>query len=179
MPKDAAYYTELAEWFDGGGRAAVLHFLESRDLSGFNPHARPPITPGKEDLIAQSRSATEAYLDEALASSAVPFDKDLVVINDVTDFLATARCMRVTRNQVAAALRRAEATELGQKRVDANGRKPRVWALRNAADWATADENDIAAAYVKPSSAQPQGTPGAAPYSAQPKRIRPATGPNL
>ena len=41
---DAAYWTELWQWYERGGFDVVAHYLQNLDLTGFNPKAPPPQT---------------------------------------------------------------------------------------------------------------------------------------
>jgi len=140
------YYASLHAWFfDGPGKAIVLHHLLQRDLSGFNPKAAPPRTAGRERLIATSRSEAENVLSEALDSHTPPFVSDLCVATDVLQFLRVHQ-IRCTYGEVQRFLRQTGALSLGQRRV--NGARPNLWAVRNQARWGNASHEDIVAEYL-------------------------------
>lgn len=142
----ADYYADLHGWyFDGPGKAIVLHHLLHRDLSGFNPKAAPPRTAGRERLIANSRSESESFLSEALSSYAPPFVTDLCVALEVLQFMRVHQ-IHCTYPEVQRFLRQIDALSLGQRRV--NGARPNLWAVRNQARWASANHDDIVAGYV-------------------------------
>jgi hypothetical protein len=142
----------------GGGYGRVLRFLLDRDISRFSPFAAPPRTASRAELAGQGLSDAETYLANALEAAEAPFACDLVVINHVCDYLGTAGRTRVTARAVAHFLRTHGAEELGQKRIGST--KPRVWAVRNVAEWKCASEEAIADAYLRPGS-----TPGGQPQS--------------
>lgn len=145
-PLDYHEAGELLAWFLGEGRCHVLHALMDRDLTEFSPHAPPPAQPGHAELAAMSRSPTEDYLREALEGGMAPLEKDIVVLNDVFDFLRTERNMITTVTEVRKALVALGAVRLGQKRLfGPDGPKPNVWAIRRHAHWQNASEDAIAA----------------------------------
>lgn len=145
-PRDKAYYANLRGWFDRGGAEHLLHFLVSRDLSRFDPHTAPPMTIGKQQAIDDSREPIMAYFQDAFDSGAPPFRHDLVAANHIIDYLADSRKMRVTHKQVSTFLRQIGGVPLGQKRISESSRAS-VWAIRNAAEWAQADEGNLAKAW--------------------------------
>lgn len=140
------YYAELYAWFfDGPGKAIVLHHLLQRDISTFSPKAAPPRTPGRERLIATSRSEAENFLSDALDSHAPPFVTDLCVATEVLQFLRVHQ-IRCSYAEVQRFLRQVGALSLGQRRV--NGARPNLWAVRNQERWGSANHDDIVAGYL-------------------------------
>ena len=57
---------ELWKWYEAGGFEAVAAWLMARDVSKFNPGARPPLTEAKAVMIESSRSGGEEYLIELM-----------------------------------------------------------------------------------------------------------------
>jgi hypothetical protein len=47
---------------------AIYAFLMKRDLSGFNPYRRPPMTEAKQQIIAESEHPLHTYIIEAVIS---------------------------------------------------------------------------------------------------------------
>ena len=47
---------------------AIYTFLMRRDLSGFNPFRRPPMTEAKQQIIAESEHPLHTYIVEAVIS---------------------------------------------------------------------------------------------------------------
>jgi hypothetical protein len=50
-PKPAAYYEALYAFYDQGGAEKVIGWLQQRDITNFKPHAPPPMTDAKRDMI--------------------------------------------------------------------------------------------------------------------------------
>jgi hypothetical protein len=68
-PRDDAYYDVLNRFIDtDDGMNAIFTFLKRRDLSGFNPYRRPPMTQAKEAVIAVSGNPLREYIIEAVES---------------------------------------------------------------------------------------------------------------
>jgi hypothetical protein len=65
-PFSRHYHSRLWAWFMGGGRERVLHYLLTRDLSGFDPFRAPPRTAGRAALVAASRDQNYDYLRDKL-----------------------------------------------------------------------------------------------------------------
>lgn len=143
--RDPSYYRNLVNWFDDGGAAHLLHYLQSRDISGFDANASPPLTRGKERVVKNTRSATEAYLQDLYDAGDAPFRSDLVVVSDVIDYLSDKKNLKVTHKVLSNFLRSVGAIGLGQKRLA--GRKPHVWAIRSAPEWEQVSEDDIRRAF--------------------------------
>jgi hypothetical protein len=53
-PKPAAYYEALYAFFDHGGAEKVIGWLQQRDITNFKPHAPPPMTDAKREMINQT-----------------------------------------------------------------------------------------------------------------------------
>ena len=134
------------------GKEHILHFLQQRDLSAFNPFARPPRTVAHDEVAADGQGNDGAYLSEALGAAEPPFDGDLIVINHVIEYLVDKR-QYIKHRAIARVLRAAGAVELGQQRIGQS--KPHVWAIRDVERWRDAPESEIAAAYRPPGKSAP------------------------
>jgi hypothetical protein len=146
QPREPAYYNELWAWFNGGGDAHFLRFLQDRDLSAFNPYAPPPITAAKLEVIADSRDHLMAYFQDAFDAGDEPFRHDLVAVNRIVDWMKKERDMRVTHMQVTKFLRSIKAGWLGRRSVRDKERVI-VWAIRNAAEWGVIGDDDLKLAW--------------------------------
>lgn len=62
LPK--AFFDEVTAEIDAGGIPALHHFLLTRDLGDFSPASHPPSTSSKRDLIVQSTSSEERFVQE-------------------------------------------------------------------------------------------------------------------
>src|SRR3954449_12911023 len=62
-PQPAKFYADFVDWRDKqGGLAAIMQYLLTLDLTGFDPKAHAPITAAKTDMIEMSRTDIERYL---------------------------------------------------------------------------------------------------------------------
>jgi hypothetical protein len=150
--REPDYYSALWRWFDDGGAQALLHFLQTRDISAFNPDAEPPLTKSKERVIDHSRNAIEAYLQDLFDAGDAPFQHDLIVINDLIDYLRDFKKTAVTHKTLSNFVRKNGGDTLGQKRLGKRigDRRPMVWALRDVERWKNVDEGVVAEFYRNP-----------------------------
>jgi hypothetical protein len=68
----------LWAWYKSGGFAAVVSYLSARDVSAFNPGARPPMTDAKEMMIEQGLSGAEAWLVDLIREKRGEFAAGIV-----------------------------------------------------------------------------------------------------
>lgn len=69
QPRDDAYYDRLYGYIEKPeAMNAIYSFLMKRDLSGFNPHRRPPMTEAKQQVIAASAHPLHTYIIEAVVN---------------------------------------------------------------------------------------------------------------
>lgn len=68
---DAAYFSALRHEMEGGGRAALLHHLQSLDLTGFNVR-KPPMTEGLREQKLQSLKNVDRWWFEVLQAGELP-----------------------------------------------------------------------------------------------------------
>ena len=71
MDTDAS--TRLWAWYKAGGFAAVAAWLQSRDVSAFNPGAIPPMTEAKAIMVESGMSGAESFLVEMMRARAGEF----------------------------------------------------------------------------------------------------------
>jgi len=130
--RDRAYYQALHDWIESGGTAIFYRHLLDRNLADFAPHAPPPETADKAELIRQSRPEAEQALHAMLEAGEWPFHRDVVRLEDLEAELRR-RHLAGGRKAARRFLKSIGACELGQKRVDARRPewKPRVWAVRH------------------------------------------------
>jgi hypothetical protein len=108
---------------------AIYTFLKRRDLSGFNPYRRPPMTDAKQQIIAESEHPLHTYITEAVVSG--HFRR---VLGDEFSFDALARqltkdgygAQAKNTKEVGTAMKLAGAT---QTRKTVGDRKVRVYVL--------------------------------------------------
>lgn len=86
-PKGQDYYDGLFNAFkDGAGW--IYDYLLSVDLSGFNPHARPIKTEGRNLLTRASMSELDTYLNEIAQAVEGPFGREVFALKDVITYLS-------------------------------------------------------------------------------------------
>lgn len=150
--QNAEFYADLAAWFDNGGDGHLLDYLQNFDLSGFNPHAAPPRTAARAELIRESMTDQQQTLSDLYEACEAPFDRDLAVADDVVATLyEQRRGLRFTSRDITGFFRSIGAVSLGQRRIPILSNpnyKPRVWALRNQDRWINASESEVAQAYL-------------------------------
>jgi hypothetical protein len=142
-PRDPSYYDTLFNFIESeDGIAAIAHYLQSRDLSKFNPNSRPPMTEGKKIVIQESLSPLEATLHMLYEDEQEPFHKDLLSVQDIIQFFRIYTHMRDPNpNAITRFLRGIGAKNLGQKRI--RDKKVRLWAIRRPEPWSQATEKTI------------------------------------
>lgn len=75
MPPD--HHAQLAAWYDAGGTEAVISWLLTLDVSGFNPKAPPPMTEAKASVIQFSADPLEAVMADLLDAMGRPVVTDM------------------------------------------------------------------------------------------------------
>ena len=146
--REASYYTQLFQWLEGDGPAALYDLLVKVDIRKFEPGAPPPVTEAKKRMIAASKSNVEVILHDAIADREGPFKYDLVDHNIAEAWVANA----LSEEKLALGTKRliqkilAElGPELPQERyrvaLDANGpgKRYRLRAVRNFDVWSVDD----------------------------------------
>ncbi|WP_375599625.1 primase-helicase family protein [Devosia sp. Naph2] len=149
VPQDKAYYSML--FGDGLDQApAFLHALLERDVSQFDPSAPPPMTEAKRQLIDDSEPLVIREIKSMMEEGEAPFDCDLLTRERLLLALRSRVSARanVSGNVVLQAMQDLGFTNLGQQRLG-NGRRPRLWAWRNADRWATASNGELRSEFMK------------------------------
>jgi len=82
-PKEQTYYDRLFGILQTDAEA-IREFLENFDVSGFNPHARPPKTTGWEMLARASESDLASFLNECEREKSGPFANEFFLLRDLT-----------------------------------------------------------------------------------------------
>lgn len=150
-PMEAQYYKTLWAWMQEN-IGAVAYWLGDRDLSGFDPNARPPETEGKSRMIDAGRDEHEALIAELVDARAYPFEMDLVEISRVRESLLSIRGgQRFSQPQLQKLLRSAGAERLGQMKGISEGKEIRVslWAVRNFAKYRAMSPHAVIELYTR------------------------------
>lgn len=134
-PQAADYYVELADKFyrEQQGWRAVFAWLKQRDISAFNPDARPRFNEAKASMIEDSQTYYSLWLRDALAGGFLKH-RSVLTAMEVLDIVQTdfgnvpdkVRKSLVHQNQVAKSLNFA-GWHYRDQRVSINGRQQRVF----------------------------------------------------
>jgi len=108
-------------------RGVLKWIFEHESLVGFDPKAEPPDTVGKRKVAAANLGTWETKLAEAIAERTAPFDRDIVKLPEVQDFLSGSSVSQLRLGNI---LRRPPFS--AHKQVDATGV---FWIWRNVAEW--------------------------------------------
>ena len=134
QPRTEAYYSNLyARKSDPAFIASVAHWLVTRDISGFNPGRRPPMSEAKLSLLSRTRSESEQTLFDISAYWPV----DIITSPEIHVLLGDERPTNAALRHAydRAGLMRVkkwnESSPLGKKKVSA-------YSVRNAELWKNA-----------------------------------------
>ena len=149
-----SWFDAYDAWYRTESAAAAIHaYLESIDLTGFNPRARVPVTQDKLDMMGASLSETDILVQRMLdAPDAVlrigdsVIGRDLYELTELLQLLDPDKRYRtLTISQLQKSLRRTGCTRAGCVRTT---RGPlNLWVVRNNEKWATATHAEKAAHY--------------------------------
>lgn len=147
--REIAYYDQLWSWTERN-YGVVLNWLLKRDLSKFNPNARPPMTAAKREMTASARPVVEGEIARMIAEYEPPFDRDLVKVKRVLQVLS-GYMREANLSNVQRGLRANEAKNLGQKKALHQGREQKVslWVVRNQEYWIQKPNAAIARGYFE------------------------------
>lgn len=154
-PREAVYYSALAGWLEGGGDAAVVRWLLSRDLSAFDAQGRAPMTAAKQEMRELAAHPVEAWVRMAIEEAIPPFAADLVRVDSVVEALPRHLAVhKPTLKRVAAGIRAAGGEALGQFRLgwrkgmaEVGAERIVIWAIREGARYAAMTREDVVEAF--------------------------------
>src|SRR3546814_121484 len=81
--REPAYYGRLFDLLKSDDFAAAVKWMLQNRAVGLEPKGMAPMTKGKSEMRRRSLGEVEQYLNELLEEHSLPFDFDLVRINDV------------------------------------------------------------------------------------------------
>ena len=132
----------------------ILDYFLRVDLSKFNAYARPECTLAKAAAIEASRPAVEQYLLDALTGEQGPFERELVILGEVLDWLNQRGQRGLSAHRLGDILKASGGLNLGQKRVPTG--RPHIWAVRKVEFWQTASET-LVFAHFRPPEQESEG----------------------
>jgi hypothetical protein len=134
-PQDADYYSMLYRLReDPAFIASVAHMLRSRDISAFNPGARPPMTEAKKALLTRTRSDAETVMRELSESWPADIISSAKLCEHFDDGMPAPAAMRHLLDRVGW-------VRVGRTRIHGPlvVKQTRLYAIRNVGAWKSAD----------------------------------------
>lgn len=146
--KPTEYYDRLYPWMDVEANiAAMLYHLKHKvDISKYSPKGHAPMTDAKREMAKASRHPAEEWLQRKFEDEEHPLAKDLVNIGHVLECTP----FKFREHDLQNYLRSLGGMALERQPRLADKSRPRLWAIRNVAEWKGATEAQLAAAYDRP-----------------------------
>jgi len=130
-PLDKDYYSDLAQWLEGGGNGLVVRWLLGRDLSAFNPKQPAPLTQFKTEMIGASQSPLKHLLRDMIEAQDFPFNVDCVRSLDVAKALRD----KFSAKAIGSVLGEIGCLQLMCRRATGKREKVSLFAVRNTDEW--------------------------------------------
>ena len=127
---------------------SISKWLDTIDISNFNPHAKPPQTSAKDIMTAYSKPMIEHFIESRIDEEDWPFSCDLIVMNHILDVLPH-NLGKVGPTKLSLELKKRGAILLGQFRLP-DGTKPKIWAIRNQEKWIGVAGPEVKDKYMRP-----------------------------
>jgi hypothetical protein len=127
-----------------GEAAAFAFYMLARDVSGFDPKVRPPVTEGQKAMARQTRPGFEGMISDAMEARDGPFERQLVTAKIVRDWLRLGREAGVSDRAVTSALTNLHAKMIGglQKGDAPHLGRANVWAWDEVEFWQSQTSRD-------------------------------------
>jgi len=136
--KENEYYKKMYEHIENDC-GQVLHFLQNRDLTDFNPKAKPMTTDAKRQVIEYSESDFIGYVRTAIEEHLEPFEHDIIMFSDVSNFLRDRYKHFYKDGRLKQAFEDLGVLPYGQVKLN-DGKTKRFWAVRDHDKWFTGDK---------------------------------------
>jgi hypothetical protein len=124
-PMTPAEANRLYDWYDGGGYAAIAHFLGARDISRFDPNERAPMTGAKAAMIEDTRDPGEQWMANLFEDGGPLVDRTVLAWNEIP----APAYAKLRRGAVRGALK-AKGFELTDFKVRDGGTVTALWTRR-------------------------------------------------
>lgn len=83
-PPGGDYFTRYFKWLAAGGTEKIFGWLLSRDVTGFDAKARPPMTAAKRAMVEGAQPATVRRMREMLAEGGSHAHRTVMTANDLS-----------------------------------------------------------------------------------------------
>lgn len=128
-PKPAAYYEALYAFYDQGGAEKVIGWLQQRDITNFKPHAPPPMTDAKREMISLAMPKPVRWLRDLFVDTGMFAGRSVLTVGELLraanqDFSAPEA---VNPKYAAKALRAEGFDRHEQHRVRIDGDVRQLW----------------------------------------------------
>jgi hypothetical protein len=84
-PPDDGYFDPLHTWYDNGGIEKVVGWLLARDLSGFNPKAKPADTLAKKIMLREAQPASVRWVRELIGEGGKLGTRSVLTVRELKD----------------------------------------------------------------------------------------------
>ena len=138
LPEWVEYWVDRWNWMQDEGVDACVHYLRTRDISKFNPYSAPPMTEFMQDIVQQSKPATQQTIEAFMENKVGAFAQDLARVEELAatlrmgdQFHSHLMCTKAeyfTPNRVALILKTMGCAKLRARRGDDHFR---LWAIRD------------------------------------------------
>lgn len=137
-PRSSEEYSELYDLLaDESFIYAVAEFLLERDISGFNPGERPPMTDAKRIAINASKTLIQKYAENLVRD----WPSDVITNSDVVQILSDGALTSMNPSM------RRTLEEIGCISFDGvfkvHSKAHRLWAIRNHEKWLTSEHSQV------------------------------------
>lgn len=140
-------------WLDDGGRELLLYHLQHEiDLDSFDAKTAPA-TAAKTEMMENTRTELEDFVvllrddpELALGAAAAFASCDLATPNEITEWFRSARGGVVRAGNVGVG-RTLKQLGFARRELKVDGKKRRLWILRNEKRWRAASNDALAAHY--------------------------------
>ena len=133
---DAARFVQ---WRDSGGSAHLLHYLLNLNTTGFNPRANAPMTRAKHAMINANKSDLERWVETIVTATNVSklLGREIVTVDELARrYRSDSGRDGTSAKAMSNALSKAGIKQLSKQAKRADGARPRVYAIKNAAQYA-------------------------------------------
>ncbi len=169
-PLSSDFYHRYATWLregGGAGAAALLYHACNVDLSWFKPHAPPPITAAKTDMMTAAKNEFALWVsqlrddpEERLKLGEYRIKRDVFTVHELLSvFDQKRRGPVVTPNVAHRALREHLPSACGGRSIRVSGLNERYFIVRNFDRWTAARPKDVVA-HVEADLAAERGATG-------------------